>query len=154
MPTHEKGDTPIMTTHRDPTQTTAHESSPAPHRITDRDVYLLVTLEIGVILLWAFWRLLDVELTVRTGTGNSEVSLVAIVLTTTLATLASYLLLWLLRRHGLRTWTITAVTVALLSCAGPLLATTLSSGVALLTFHVFVGVGLIEGVRHLHRVQG
>jgi len=94
-------------------------------------VCLLVTLGAGVILLWAFWRgLIDVEPTVSTGTESREVTLVAIVITTIFTTLAGYLLLSLLRRRALRVWTITAGIAALLSCAGPLLATTLAAGVA------------------------
>jgi hypothetical protein len=53
----------------------------------------------------------------------------------------------------LRIWTTFAAGIALLSCTGPLLATTLSAGIALLTFHLYVGVGLLEGVRILHVEQ-
>jgi hypothetical protein len=48
------------------------------------------------------------------------------VLTTTSSALTGYLLLRLLRRRqGLRTWTTAAAVATLLSCTGPLLATTL-----------------------------
>jgi hypothetical protein len=119
-------------------------------RVTDRDVYLLVALEVAVMLLWALWQLVDIELQARSSTGTREITLTAIVLTTTLAVVASYALLWALRRRGLRAWTAVAVTVLLISCAGPLLAASLSASLALLGFHLLVGVGLIAGVRYLH----
>lgn len=139
-----------MTDHHDSAAPDLGKTGRGRHRITDRHVYLLVALEVAVILLWAFWRLLGVDLEITTDGGSREVTLTAIVVTTTLAATASYVLLWALRRHALRVWTAIAGTALLVSCTGPLLATSLSSGVALLTFHVLVGLGLIDGVRHLH----
>jgi uncharacterized membrane protein YhaH (DUF805 family) len=121
------------------------------HGTTDRDVYLLVALEVGAILLWAFWDVVDVALEVQSGSGTREVGLVAIVLTTTMVVVAAFAARWLLGPRRLRTWTITAAAVWIASCAGPLTATTPTAGVALLTFHLLVGAGLIAGVRHLHR---
>jgi hypothetical protein len=121
-----------------------------PLRITDRDVYLLVALEVAVMLLWTLWQLLDVELEVRGAEGTQQVTLTAVVLTTTLAAVASYVLLWLLRRRGLRAWTGVAAFVLVVSCAGPLMASSSWAGAALLSFHLLVGIGLIAGVRRLH----
>ncbi|WP_153397874.1 DUF6069 family protein [Ornithinicoccus halotolerans] len=142
-----------MTSTHDNTGTGTIRPTTEPHRITTRHVYLLVALEVAAVLLWAFWRLLGVELEVRRGAGTQQVTLVAVVFATTLAAVASYALLWALRKRELRGWTATAVTVLLVSCAGPLLAATLSAGIALLTFHLLVGVGLIDGIRHLVRAQ-
>jgi hypothetical protein len=119
-------------------------------RVTDRDAYLLVALEVAVMLLWALWQLVDIDLQARGAAATREITLTAIVLTTTLAVAASYALLWALRRRGLRAWTAVAVTALLISCAGPLLATSLAASLALLSFHLLVGVGLIAGVRYLH----
>lgn len=139
-----------MTDHHHTTVDRPVESTKSARRVTARHISLLAALEGAVILLWALWRLLGVGLEVTAGTGTREVGLVAIVLTTTLVTVASYVLLWALRRRELRVWTGIAVTVLLLSCAGPLLsATTVGSTVALLTFHLLVGIGLVAGVRRL-----
>jgi hypothetical protein len=139
-----------MTSDHTPHDTQADGVRRDPLRVTDRDVYLLVVLEVAVMLLWALWQLLDVELEVRGAQGTQQVTLTAVVLTTTLAAVASYVLLWLLRRHGLRTWTGVAAFVLVVSCAGPLTATTSWAGVARLSFHLLVGIGLIAGVRRLH----
>lgn len=133
------------------TTSTRGPDAPDTTRTTDRDVYLLVALEVAAMLLWAFWQAVGVELTVTTETGSREVTLVAVTLTTTLVTVAAYLLRWLLRRRGLRAWTVAALVVLVLSCAGPLLATSPAAGLALLSFHLLVGVGLVVGVRRLHR---
>ena len=140
-----------MTTHHNYPDSTVHDGPRAPHRITDRDVYLLLALQVAVMMLWAFWTLVGVDLTVANGTQTREVSLARVTLTTTFAALGAYLLLRLMRGPGLRGWTIAATTGAMLSCVGPLLATTSAAGGALLSFHLVVGAGLIVGVRHLHR---
>jgi hypothetical protein len=116
----------LTTDHHYP-DSTGHDGLRALPRITRRDVCLLLALEVAV-MLWAFWTLVGVDLTVANGTQTLEVSLVSL--------------------------TLTATTGALLSCVGPLLATTASAGVALLSFPLVVGAGLVVGVRQLHRGDG
>lgn len=132
----------------------ASDAARGPSPTTARDVHLLVALEAGVILLWALWQVLGVDLTVAADGSTREVSLVAVVLTTTLVTVAALALRWALRRRGLRAWTTVAVAALVASCAGPLLATSVAAGLALLSFHLLVGVGLVVGVRRLHRMDG
>lgn len=142
-----------MTDHHQTTVDRPTDPTPGARRVTARHVSLLAALEVAVVLLWAFWRLVGVDLEVTAGTGTREVGLVAVVLTTTLVALASYGLFLALRR-ALRVWTVIAVAVLLLSCSGPLLsATTVGSTVALLTFHLLVGIGLVAGLRRLDRTD-
>jgi hypothetical protein len=117
---------------------------------TAADLVLLVALEAGAILLWVLWRALGVDLTVDTGNGSRDVGVVGVAVTTALVTAAALGLRRLLRRRGLRAWTIVAVAVWLVSFLGPTAATTGDAGAALATFHLLVGAGIVVGVRALH----
>ncbi|UMG94115.1 DUF6069 family protein [Nocardioides sp. TF02-7] len=141
----------MTSTHHDRVETSSRPRTRTRRRVTARYVYLFLALEVLAILLWVFWQLLGVDLEVRSGAGRREVTLTAILLTTALASAASYALLWASRGRDLKVWTAVATTVLVVSCSGPLLATSASAGAALLGFHLLVGVGLIGGVRRLDR---
>jgi hypothetical protein len=95
-------------------------------------------------------QVLGVELVVAVGATEQSVGLIAVVSTSVLAGLAGWALLALLERRTARAkfaWTITAVTVLVLSMAGPLGASSMQAMATLIALHVAVGGVLIAGLR-------
>lgn len=103
---------------------------------------------------WACERLAGIDLLVRTGSGTQPVNLVSVIVTSVVVTLVAGGLLRLLERRtgeALRTWTMIAGGVLLVSLAGPLGALTLDAGLALATLHCLVGAVVILGLRRSRR---
>jgi hypothetical protein len=103
-------------------------------------------------VIWTCATIGGMHLEVHSGSGTSEVSLVAVVVTAMLATILAASLLRLLQRRtarGLKVWTITAVVVWALSFLGPLSATTPGTGAVLASMHLVVGAVIVLGLRRL-----
>ena len=118
----------------------------------DRVLALVTTASAG--LAYLAWRLGGVHLTVRSGAGTFEVGAVSVLVTTAVVSIAGLGLLRFLEgrdARALRTWTLVACLVLLVSLLGPLGATTLSSGLALLSLHLVVGTSLLVGTRRARR---
>jgi hypothetical protein len=95
-----------------------------------------------VVLHW----LLGIDLAVRQGGVVRHVGSLAVTLTSLLVGLAAWLTLTLLERHtehGRLLWRLLAAGVLLVSLSGPAAAVSLSAGLALLTLHLVVGLGLL-----------
>lgn len=140
----------MTSTHHDRVETSSRPRTRTRRRVTARYVYLFLALEVLAILLWVFWQLLGVDLEVRSERADARSR-------SPRSSLPP-------RSHprrrthccgrrgrDLKVWTAVATTVLVVSCSGPLLATSASAGAALLGFHLLVGVGLIGGVRRLDR---
>lgn len=115
----------------------------------------LVAVGAAVVCVVVMWLCLSVwagvDLTVSFEGAVREVSGVAVVMGATVAGLLGVLALRLLERttpRALRTWTIIAGAVALLSVVGPMSATTAAVAGVLLGMHAIVAVVLIVS---LHR---
>jgi hypothetical protein len=113
---------------------------------------LVVGLVVAATALWGVWRALGVDLTIHSGSDSdtSTVGVASVIVSTAVVAISALGLRRALRRRGLRTWTIVAVGVWLVSFLGPTQATTTEAGAALATFHLLVGAGIIGGVHWLH----
>jgi uncharacterized membrane-anchored protein len=119
------------------------------HRGNDRTLAVTTTASAG--LAYLAWHAGGLELTVRNG---PEVGLVSVLVTAAVVSIAGLGLLQFLERRdprALRTWTLVACLVLLLSLLGPLGATTLSAGLALASLHLVVGTSLVVGARRIRR---
>ena len=86
----------------------------------------------------------------RAGDGTFEVGLVSVLVTAAVVSVAGLGLLRFLERRdarGLQAWTALACFVLVASLLGPLGATDLSSGLALVSLHLVVGSALVVGAR-------
>lgn len=117
--------------------------------ITDLSIVGAAT--VCALLVWLFLgELAGVDLKVDSGGTVREVGVVGVVATAFLAALVGVLLLRFLESQsagGLRTWTIVAVVVALVSFLGPLGATTGAAKGVLLALHAIVATVVIVGAR-------
>jgi hypothetical protein len=98
-------------------------------------------------------QLAGIALTVRSGSGTTNVNVVSVIVTVAVVGLAGAGLLRLLERRtasALRIWTGIAVAVWVVSLAGPLGASTLAAGLALAVLHLVVGGTVIGGLRRTH----
>jgi hypothetical protein len=130
--------------------TQEREATPEP-LVTETG--LVVGLVVAATALWGLWRVLGVDLTVHSGhsgSGSSTVGVASVIVSTAVIGISALGLRRALRRRGLRTWTVVAVGVWLVSFLGPTRATTADAGAALATFHLLVGAGIIAGVHWLH----
>jgi hypothetical protein len=128
------------------------ERAEAARRAETLDLWLVVGLEMAALLLWTVYDAADIALTVRAGDGVTTIDVAGVVVTTTLIAAAAVGLRWLLRSraNGLRTWSLVAAAIWVLSFLGPLGATTAQAGWALASFHLVVGAGCFFGVRRIH----
>lgn len=132
--------------------TQVRETTEERRRTDGLELRLVVALEVAALLLWTAYDAADVELVARVGADVRPVGVAAVVLTTTLTTVAAIGLRWLLRgrARGLRTWSILAGAVWAVSFLGPLAAPDTASMLALASFHLVVGGGIFFGVRAIH----
>lgn len=90
-----------------------------------------------------------VDMTVHDQVGTRDVGVLAVIVSSLLMAFAGGALLrWWQGRTptGTRRWTITALTVAVLSMAGPTSADTLQDGMALVSLHAVVAAVVIVGL--------
>lgn len=97
-------------------------------------------------------QLAGVDLAVGSGSGARQVGLVSVIVCALIVTLAASGLLRFLETrtaHARPIWTAVALVVGLLSLAGPLGASSLQAGLALVSLHAVVAsvvlVGLLRG---------
>jgi hypothetical protein len=122
------------------------------HRNSDRRLVAVTTGAAG--LAYLAWRSDGLHLAVRSRHGTTEVGLISVLVTAAVVSTAGLALLRSLERRdprGLGTWTLVACTVGAVSLVGPLGATTLSAGLALLSLHLVVGTVLVVGALHSRR---
>jgi hypothetical protein len=94
------------------------------------------------------------HLAVKSGQSTFEVGLISVLVTAAVVSVAGLGLLRFLERRdprALRTWTLVACLVLAFSLMGPLGATTLSAGLALVSLHLVVGTSLVVGARRMRR---
>ena len=131
------------------TQTRARQET--VRRSTIRDDGLVVLVATGLaVLVWAAAKAAGVDLDVHSGSGTRAVGLGAVIVTPLVMGAAAAGLLRLLERRttrGLRIWTVTALSVWVLSFLGPMSATTLGAGCVLATLHLVVGATVVAGLR-------
>ena len=117
-------------------------------------VGVLAAVAAGTVV-WALARLLDVDLTVSFGAQPIPVTVVSVVVTALLASLAGWGLLALLRRFTARAlviWTAASTVAAAASLLGPLTATApATTKLALVTMHLAVATVLIGTLRRTVR---
>jgi uncharacterized membrane protein YwzB len=114
------------------------------------DAVVVLVATVVAALVWAATQAVGIDLLVRSGSGAREVALAPVVLTPLLVGFAAVRLLRLLERrtaNGLRTWTVTASALWVVSFVGPLSATTVWAGLALATMHLAVGAVVVGGLR-------
>ena len=100
--------------------------------------------------LWLVAKAAGIDLAVHSGGGSRPVGLVSVIVTVVVVALVGAGLLRLLERrtaNGLRTWTIIAVVVWVLSFLGPLSAMTVGAGLVLAAMHLTVGAVVVGGLR-------
>ena len=123
------------------TQLTTTPDTCSGHRAHNRTLALVTTGSAG--LAYLAWRMGGVHLTVKSGGGTFEVGLLSVLVTAAVVSAAGLGLLCFLERRdprrGLQAWTMLACFVWVLSLLGPLGATSLSAGLALLSLHLVVG---------------
>jgi hypothetical protein len=111
----------------------------------------LAVLSMGLAgLTYLVWRGAGVEPAVRGSHGVLHVGLVSVLVTAAVVSVAGLGLLCFIERrdaHGVRTWTLIAALVWLVSFLGPLGAVDLTSGLALASLHLVVGAALVVGAR-------
>jgi hypothetical protein len=94
-----------------------------------------------------------VDLAVRSGSGTQHITVVSVVVTTLVVTLAAAGLLRILERRttrGWAIWTAIAGSVWVVSFAGPLGARSVSAGLVLAALHLLVGAVVVVGLRRHH----
>ncbi len=130
--------------HTDTQQATA---DPTRSRLgTDRTMAVVATGLAG--LTYLVWRALGSDLAVRSGHETHQVGLVSVLVTAVVVSVAGLGLLRFLERRrprALRTWTVLACAVWLVSLLGPLGAADPMSGVALTSLHLVVGATVVLG---------
>ncbi len=121
------------------------------------DAVVGVAAGVAAVGLWSFWtQVAEVELVARQGQGTATVGLASVVVTAVMASGLGIGLLRLLEArtaNALRTWTIAASVVFAVSLLGPLGATTVAAGLALLSLHLAMAAVLVVGLRQLRRQQ-
>jgi hypothetical protein len=131
-------------THTD-THPTTTDRARTRHGV-DHSICVLATGLAG--LIWLVWRATGSELAIRSGHETHQVGLVSALVTAAVVSVAGLGLLRFLERRsprGLRTWTIVACAVWLVSLLGPLGAADPMSGVALTSLHLVVGATVVLG---------
>ena len=134
------------------TQHIAAQDTCSGRRGDDRTLAVVTTGSAG--LAYLAWRAGGVHLTVKSGDGTFEVGLISVLVTAAVVSVAGLGLLRFLERRdprGLQAWTALACFVWAVSLLGPLGATSLSSGLALLSLHLVVGTALVVGARRRRR---
>jgi len=106
--------------------------------------------------IWTAVAAAGIDMTVRFGSGQPiHVTLLSVVITALVAALAGWALLGLLGRYTARAravWSVTAVVAALMSLAGPLIATApAGTKASLMTMHLAVATVLILALRRTTR---
>jgi hypothetical protein len=123
------------------------------HRGNDRTLAVITTGAAG--LAYLAWRAGGVDMTVKSGGGGTfEVGLVSVLVTTAVVSVAGLWLLGFLERRdprGQQAWSALACFVLAVSLLGPLGATSLSAGLALVSLHLVVGTALVVGARRMRR---
>ena len=133
------------------THTDTHPTTTEPTRSrhgADHTIAVLATALAG--LTWLGWRALGSDLAVRSGQDTHQVGLVSALVTAVVVSVAGLGLLRFLERRqprALRTWTVIAGAVWLVSLLGPLGAADLGSGLALVSLHLVVGAVVLIGAR-------
>jgi len=114
----------------------------------DHTISVLATGVAGLVYLG--WRAVGSDLAVRSGQDTHQVGLVSVLVTAAVVSVAGLGLLRFLERRrprALRTWTVIASAVWLVSLLGPLGAADLASGLALGSLHLAVGAVVLIGAR-------
>jgi hypothetical protein len=130
------------------TQNSTTPDTCSGRRGNDRTLALFTTGSAG--LAYLAWRAGGVHLTVNSGQGTFEVGLISVLVTAAVVSVAGLGLLRFLERRdprGLQAWTALACFVCVVSLLGPLGATNLSAGLALVSLHLVVGSSLVVGAR-------
>ena len=131
-------------THTDTQQTTTRPAR-SRHGV-DHTISVLATGLAG--LTYLGWRALGSDLAVRSGQDTHQVGLVSVLVTAAVVSVAGLGLLRFLERRqprALRTWTVIAGAVWLVSLLGPLGAADPKSGAALVSLHLIVGAAVVLG---------
>lgn len=119
-----------------------------------RDDVALAGLAAGAAaVIWLGARAVGVQVAVGSGSGARTIGLVSVVVTATVVTLAAGGLLRVLERRTTRAaglWTGLALSVLVVSLAGPAGAETRSDGLVLAAMHLAVGAVVIVGLRRRH----
>jgi hypothetical protein len=130
------------------TQHIATQETCTARRGDDRTLALITTGSAG--LAYLAWRAGGVHMSVKSGGGTFEVGLISVLVTAAVVSVAGLGLLRFLERRdprGLQAWTLLACFVLVGSLLGPLGATSLSAGLALVSLHLVVGTALVVGAR-------
>ncbi len=118
------------------------------------DAVVGATAAVVAVAVWGFWsQLVGVELEVRGGQPIDIASVLATVLVVSVLGVALLRLLEARTANGLRTWTIIAAVVFVVSLSGPLGATTVAAALVLGSLHACVAVVLIVGLRQVRQVR-
>jgi hypothetical protein len=151
-PSVETASTEVIDRRRDGDMSQVQDAAATERRREAADLYLVVGLEVAALLLWAAYDAADVPLRATVGDGVETLGVAAVVITTSLVTVAAIGLRWLLRNRdgGLRLWSRIAGALWVVSFLGPLGAPTSESMFALASFHLLVGGGIFFGVRRIH----
>lgn len=120
-------------------------------RVTWRDDGpVAVVAAVAAVVVWVMARVLGVDVAVRSGSGPQPVGVVSVAITALVVAAAGAGLLRLLERRttrGLRTWTVVACVVWLVSFVGPTAGATPAAGLALAALHLVVGGVVVLGLR-------
>jgi hypothetical protein len=101
---------------------------------------------VTALVVWAVIRLLGVELTLKAGSGMSQVDAVDVLLASLVAGLAAWGVYALLARwHRTRWWPFIGSTALAISITGPSYLADGISAVSLICLHILVGAVLIAG---------
>jgi Family of unknown function (DUF6069) len=120
-----------------------------------RDLLVGAAAAVAALAAWSFWtQVAGVDLVVHRGDSTQQVGAAAVAVTVlVMSGLGIGLLRFLVARtaNGLRTWTTVAAVVGVVSLLGPLGATTLVAGIALVTLHAITASVLVLGLRQSRR---
>jgi hypothetical protein len=101
---------------------------------------------VTALVVWAVIRLLGVELTLKAGSGTSQVGAVDVLLASLVAGLAAWAVYALLARwRRTRWWPFVGSTAIAISITGPSYLADGISAVSLICLHILVGAVLITG---------
>ena len=136
--------------------TTQVDERPTAQRVPVRiDVKVGAIAVVVAVAVWSAWTgIAGLDLVVR---GGRTVGLASVLATTLVVSALGVSLLRLLEArtvNGLRTWTVVAASVLAVSLSGPLGATTLAAGLALVSLHLWVAAVLVVGLRRVRRNCG
>ncbi|KQX65677.1 DUF6069 family protein [Angustibacter sp. Root456] len=123
-----------------------HGSGLAGRRHRRRWFTVLAVMACATAMWGVLHSLLHIDLAVRQGGRVQQVDSLAVTLTSLVVGLLGWLTLTLLERRtqrAVRVWRLLGAGVLLVSLTGPAAAVSLSAGLALVSMHLVVGVGLL-----------